>query len=431
MRRTKEDVAKDLPKKFIVGIDPHPDQDIQGLTGCANLAMTDRQRGLYAGAISHFTRAGGGAEKIKNHLGLLQHLRRVCIDPRPFGQLATASESVSELEKHSPRLMWLFEALSVIRRRNEKVIIFCEMKDIQRLLQRYIANRFELIPDFVNGDISVDSRNSGNRKALIKKFQDKDGFNVILLSPLAAGFGLNIQAANHVIHFSRSWNPAKEDQATDRAYRIGQEKEVFVYCPVVVAKEFTTFDAKLDKLLRYKRELSRDMLNGSGDLSPGEFIDVEGVNGAPVTEDGPIDSRDLDGLSGDALEALCTLLWGRIGFSRTYRTPRSGDGGVDVVAMEGERGELLQCKSSTHERKELGWDAIKDVVTGHAAYSAKHPGVVFGRVAVTNQFFNGTARTQAEFNKVQLVDRPILEKMLVKAKIMRSELERMLLTTWD
>src|SRR6476620_6492561 len=78
-------------------------------------------------------------------------------------------------------------------------------------------------------------------------------------------------AANHVIHYSRSWNPAKEDQATDRAYRIGQEKEVFVYCPVVVAKGFITFDAKLDGLLRYKRELSRDMLNGTGDLSPAEF----------------------------------------------------------------------------------------------------------------------------------------------------------------
>jgi len=428
LRRMKEDVAKDLPRKIMVGFDAHADIEIQRLSGCVNLPMTERQRGLYAGAISHFTGTKEGASRAKNHLGLLQHLRRVCIDPRSFGQLATDLDSVTELEKYSPRLRWLNEALNVIRNRDEKVIIFCEMKDVQRLLQRYIAERFGLTPDFVNGDISVDSKHSGNRKTLIKKFQEKSGFNVILLSPLAAGAGLNIQAANHVIHFSRCWNPAKEDQATDRAHRIDQKKEVFVYCPVVVAKEFVTFDSKLDTLLRYKRELSRDMLNGTGEVSASEFIDIEGINGAPLVEDGPIEARDLDGLNGDALEELCTLLWGKRGFSITYRTPKfPGDGGVDVVAINGRCGELLQCKSSTCDGKELGWEAIKDVASGHAGYSAKHRDVIFKRVAVTNQFFNATAKNQAELNDVQIIERPILEKMITETKIMRRELEKMLL----
>jgi SNF2 family DNA or RNA helicase len=96
---------------------------------------------------------------------------------------------------------------------------------------------------------------------------------------LAVGFGLNIQAANHVIHFTRTWNPAKEDQATDRAYRIGQTKDVYVYYPVVVAPDFTTFDAKLDELLNWKRELSRDMLNGAAELSSNEFGDLQDVGG--------------------------------------------------------------------------------------------------------------------------------------------------------
>ncbi|MBI2521203.1 MAG: restriction endonuclease [Bdellovibrio sp.] len=430
LRRTKEEVAKDLPRKVMVGIDSHSDLGIRGLASCVSLPMTDRQRGLYAGAISHFKNTDENSKKIKNHLGLLQHLRRLCIDPRAVGQIATDFDSVTELEKHSPRLKWLFEALAVIRNRKEKAIIFCEMKDVQRLLQRCISYRFGIVPDFVNGDVSADSKHAGNRKVLISSFQKKDGFNVILLSPLAAGFGLNIQAANHVIHFSRSWNPAKEDQATDRAYRIGQEKEVFVYCPVIVAKEFTTFDAKLDKLLRYKRELSRDMLNGTGDVAPADFVDVEGIGGEPIIEDGPIESKDLDGLTGEALEALCVLLWGKMGFSYTYWTKgiqKFGDGGVDVVATNGVDGELLQCKSSTRDGKELGWDAIKEVVGGKAAYSVKHPGVEFVLVAVTNQYFNGTAKSQAELNNVKIIERPLLEKMLLKHKVMRMELEKMLL----
>lgn len=85
------------------------------------------------------------------------------------------------------------------------------------------------------------------------------------------------KAANHVIHFTRTWNPAKEDQATDRAYRIGQTKDVYVYYPVITATDFETFDARLDELLEWKRELSRDMLNGSGDLGSNDFAKLQDV----------------------------------------------------------------------------------------------------------------------------------------------------------
>ena len=85
----------------------------------------------------------------------------------------------------------------------------------------------------------------------------------MLLSPEAAGVGLNITGANHVIHLSRCWNPAKEDQATDRAYRIGQKKAVTVYIPMAIDTEFpedASFDLNLDELLEYKRDLSRSAL---------------------------------------------------------------------------------------------------------------------------------------------------------------------------
>ena len=99
---------------------------------------------------------------------------------------------------------------------------------------------------------------------------------MIILSTTAVGFGVNIQKANHVIHYTRSWNPAKEDQATDRAYRIGQDKEVFVYYPSIAAndgEELKTFEVKLDELLSSKRALADDMLQPSRELSK-ELIEM-------------------------------------------------------------------------------------------------------------------------------------------------------------
>jgi hypothetical protein len=171
-------------------------------------------------------------------------------------------------------MAWLLAELPKIRARREKVIIFCEFRHLQRTLQRAVGERLQVIPDIINGQTSAAAEQANNRQQRIRAFQEKPGFGVIILSPLAVGFGLNMQAANHVIHFTRSWNPAKEDQATDRAYRIGQTRDVYVYYPVVTAPDFETFDARLDELLEWKRELSRDMLNGAPDLLPNEFGDL-------------------------------------------------------------------------------------------------------------------------------------------------------------
>lgn len=419
LRRTKAEVAKDLPKKIEVG-------------ACRALPLSDRQRAHYADAVAAFRKRdkSGHASGLQSPLGLLQYLRRLCSDPRPPGHVSTDSEPVAEIERRSPKMAWLLAQLREIEAKGEKAIVFCEFRDLQRTLQRAIGERFGSVPDVINGDTSADSANANNRQRRIKKFQDKPGFGVIVLSPLAVGFGVNIQAANHVVHFTRTWNPAKEDQATDRAYRIGQTKDVHVYYPVVVAEDFLTFDAKLDKLLEWKRGLSTDMLNGAGDVSPADFGDLEAPDGGNAFGNELIGTDDIGSLDSDAFEAFCALLWSKRGYTRTIKTQRVGDGGVDVLAMRGSEGVAIQCKSSTIEGRGHGWEAVKDVSAGVPAYAQRYPGVKFAMVAATNQRFNDTAKQQAKVLNVELVDGEDLAQLLGQHPMKRGELERFLLSGW-
>jgi Holliday junction resolvase len=199
---------------------------------------------------------------------------------------------------------------------------------------------------------------------------------------------------------------------------------------VVVAHDFLTFDAKLDILLERKRGLSADMLNGSGDVSPADFGDLEAPDGGNAFGNEPIDPEDVASLDPDAFEAFCALLWSKNGYSRTIRTPKSGDGGVDIVAIKGGEGVLIQCKSSTVEDRELGWEGVKDVSTGAAIYAARFPGIKFSMVAVTNQRFNGNAKHKAALLHVKLIEREEVEALLAKHPMKRGELERFLLSGW-
>lgn len=264
LRREKKDVARDLPRKLV---EP----------SCRALPISPKQRALYGQTISTFRKTASGNGS--THLGVLQFLRRLCSDPLVEDPYQADRASVSEILEHSPKMAWLMLALGEIRARGEKTIVFCEFRNLQRTLQRCIASTFGIHVDIVNGDTSAAADHGAIRQKRIRTFQDRPGFGAIVLSPLAVGFGVNIQAANHVIHFTRTWNPAKEGQATDRAYRIGQERDVVVYYPVVVAGDFTTFDQKLDQLLEWKRGLSSDMLNGTGELLVSDFLDLQDVDG--------------------------------------------------------------------------------------------------------------------------------------------------------
>jgi hypothetical protein len=96
----------------------------------------------------------------------------------------------------------------------------------------------------------------------VEEFQERSGFGVMILSPRAGGVGLTLTAANHVIHIARWWNPAVEDQCTDRVYRIGQKNPVHVYLPIAIHPDYGdfSFDKRLDVLLQKKRSLSRTVL---------------------------------------------------------------------------------------------------------------------------------------------------------------------------
>ncbi|MDF0604913.1 DEAD/DEAH box helicase [Neisseriaceae bacterium TC5R-5] len=258
LRRTKEQVAN-LPPKL-------EDQL------CRTLAISSLQDRLYRSEMKNYQQQSAMLEQTGGRgvamLGLLHTLKMICAHPhaiRPEGELIEAS----------PKVRWLFDTLETIRNKGEKAIIFTELRRIQIDLKLALRTRFKLPDLFImNGDTKASSAaGSESRQALIDRFQQQEGFGVIILSTAAVGFGVNIQQANHVIHFNRTWNPAKEDQATDRAYRIGQQKEVYVYYPTIIAPDYQTFEEKLNVLLTKKRELASDMLNGSGEVDMMALLD--------------------------------------------------------------------------------------------------------------------------------------------------------------
>ena len=261
LNRRKAEVAKELPA---------PVEHV----ACKRLPMSAYQHELYEGALN--TLREQRATNPSAQLQALQAIRKICSDPHGFAQPQTRQLPIERLVNESPKMGWLVDLLKVLAADiagDHKVIIFCEFRELQLLLQRVIAAFFGIAPSIVNGDTSADPRALGNRQTLIDAFQRKPGFNAIILSPLAVGFGVNIQAANHVVHFTRTWNPAKEDQATARAHRIGQTRTVTVYYPGVVSRQFPSFDERLDDLLSKKRALAADMLNGCGDLKAADFAD--------------------------------------------------------------------------------------------------------------------------------------------------------------
>lgn len=168
--------------------------------------------------------------------------------------------SADEIIAESPKLAKVIEILEEVRAKREKAIVFTVWTAMQDLLAQVLKSRMKLrdVP-IINGD----TNQRGGAQKHLDEFEKLDGFGVLILSPLAAGTGLTITAANHVIHYGRWWNPAKEDQATDRAYRIGQTRPVYVHYPVLHHPHDPTvgFDVKLHALVSKKRAMARDFLD--------------------------------------------------------------------------------------------------------------------------------------------------------------------------
>jgi SNF2 family DNA or RNA helicase len=155
----------------------------------------------------------------------------------------------------SGKLARLRELCEPIAARQEKALVFTQFREMTAPLADFLAGIFGRPGLVLHGGTPV-----GRRAGLVKEFQQEDGPPFFVLSLKAGGTGLNLTEASHVIHFDRWWNPAVEAQATDRAYRIGQKKNVLVHKLVCRG----TIEERIDALVEAKRYLSAEILGGAG-----------------------------------------------------------------------------------------------------------------------------------------------------------------------
>ncbi|MFH1083575.1 MAG: DEAD/DEAH box helicase [Pseudomonadota bacterium] len=159
-------------------------------------------------------------------------------------------------EKDSGKFLRLREICETIYEKREKVLVFTQFKEMTEPLHGFLESIFNRKGLILHGSVAV-----GKRKKIIEQFQSQNYVPFMVLSLKAGGVGLNLTEANHVIHFDRWWNPAVENQATDRAFRIGQKKNVIVHKFLTKG----TVEERIDKMLEEKSKLSEDVIASAGD----------------------------------------------------------------------------------------------------------------------------------------------------------------------
>ncbi len=322
LRRFKEDLLEGLPERRVEATaDPMPPEQ-QAAYDAVRAEIRERPQGTLAG---------------------LQRLRAVCLHPR----LSQPPESAAEdgpFIAASARFKRLFEILDRVHVKREKALIFVELREAQRALYDLIRRRYRLpapLPETINGATAAQVRDR-----IRHAFQERRGFDVLILGPKAAGFGLTLTAANHVIHLNRWWNPAVEDQCSDRVYRIGQGKPVTIYLPQAIHPDLgeQSFDSLLHGLLEEKRTLSREV------VAPVQFSDqdLRGLFAGSLGEDAPGSGAavGIDNLDWRGFELWVADQLQGAGFAVEI-TPGRGDGGVDVIGtLPGRRTRpvFVQCK---------------------------------------------------------------------------------------
>ncbi|MBR2216069.1 MAG: restriction endonuclease [Selenomonadaceae bacterium] len=316
----------------------------------------------------------------------------------------------------SARLKKTFAILGEVKARDEKALIFLVSRNMQLVLVHLIAEKFDIsvLPP-ING-----SMNGEARQRIVDKFNNSIGFGVLVLSPEAAGVGFTITAANNVIHLSRTWNPAKEDQATDRVYRIGQQRTVNVYLPLACHRDLGkggSFDEKLDELLSYKRTLSENVLFPTSDSSKDGLKLYRDLTG---TDDSNRDVcywqiDDIDTIIPRVFEEIITELYNAMDNYTAEKTPLVNDNGADVVAINNrdKTGLLLQCKHVEMPEKSVGKRGIQEIVAAMKPYGENYKGIALKPVVITNAHkFSPGANELAAQNNVKLVTRDELARLL-------------------
>ncbi|WP_029913829.1 DEAD/DEAH box helicase [Pelobacter seleniigenes] len=260
LRRLKEDNLKGLPAKRIYTGVPVDSQDNWSYLPEIASQMQSQQLAKYDEIIESYNSERQASQGRGQALGALMRLRETSLHPSlsdEQGLFSKTSKEAMSILCRSAKLENLVAMLEMIRRRQEKVIIFVMTKKLQRFLKIWFEQIFAVKVNIINGDTKAvaSKKDSLTRKGIIENFESQAGFAIIIMSPVAAGVGLTVVGANNVIHLERHWNPAKEAQATDRVYRIGQKKDVNIYLPALHHPTLTSFDVNLDRLLQKKMTL--------------------------------------------------------------------------------------------------------------------------------------------------------------------------------
>jgi len=250
LRRMKTDrnIIADLPDKTEVK---------------AFCSLSRRQAALYQQTVSDSANRLHDADGIQRKgvvLALLMRLKQICNHPSQWlGDNAWA-------EDDSGKFARLRDIAEEIASRQEKALIFTQFRETTTPLATFLGSIFGRQGLVLHGETAV-----GKRKDLVRRFQEDEDVSFFVLSVKAGGAGLNLTAASHVIHFDRWWNPAVENQATDRALRIGQTKNVLVHKFVCRG----TIEDKIDGMIENKRELAGDFLGGGAEAALTEMKDDE------------------------------------------------------------------------------------------------------------------------------------------------------------
>jgi hypothetical protein len=245
LRRLKSDrgVIDDLPDKVVQPAWVH---------------LSEEQASLYQSVVDESLREVDRADGIARKglvLKMLTSLKQVCNHPahalgeRPGPPIDAATLALSELR--SPKLARLSALLEEALAAGDAALVFTQYKQMGDLLAAHLAARFGVEVPFLHGGVPI-----ARRAELVRAFQTEGGPPIFLLSLKAGGTGLNLTRASHVFHYDRWWNPAVEDQATDRAYRIGQRKGVQVHAFVTVG----TLEERIAEMIEDKRALAGEVI---------------------------------------------------------------------------------------------------------------------------------------------------------------------------
>ncbi|HOJ11138.1 MAG TPA: DEAD/DEAH box helicase [Clostridiales bacterium] len=236
LRRLKTDpnIIKDLPEK------------IETKVYCG---LTKEQATLYEAVVQDMLEKieeSDGIERKGMVLAALSKLKQICNHPVQF------LKDGSNIEGRSGKLERLFGILEEILAEGDKVLVFTQFAEMGQILKNVVKKQFKTDAYFLHGGVPRKTR-----EKMIESFQDDEKSpQIFILSLKAGGVGLNLTRASHVVHFDRWWNPAVENQATDRAFRIGQKKNVQVHKFICSG----TLEERIDKMLEEKKELAESIV---------------------------------------------------------------------------------------------------------------------------------------------------------------------------